>query len=236
MPYPDNAELHELIAAQWEVCKAFDCGIGFHSGSGKSGENYAVMGEVTGGRLEIKTSGRYTYEMGRALAASEEDADQALWSDWHAFTVDMAVLGSFSADDTERNMARSFVVDALEKEGEATDVFADPDTLRKALESLEPSPEHMFWFEYNFLYVLAAEGKADKASLGDHSPAGYRQRERFYGITPRAKFLYARHVADYIVFLAETTGIVPPEVCGRARQRLASLETLDQLIEDIPHP
>mgnify|MGYP000688778809 CR=1 FL=1 len=48
------------------------CGIAGGSGSGKSAENYRVMGEVTGGRLEIKTSGRYTYEMGRALFASSE--------------------------------------------------------------------------------------------------------------------------------------------------------------------
>ena len=236
IPYPDNAGLRDLIAAQWEVCKAFNCGIGFHSGSGKSGDNYAVMGEVTGGHLEIKTSGRYTYEMGRALAASEEPSDQALWRDWHAFTVDMAVRGAFSSDDTERNMARSFVVDALTKEQRNTEVFADADTLRQALESLAPSPEHMFWFEYNFLYVLAADGKADKASLGDHTPAGYRQRERFYGITPRARFLYAQKVADYILFLAETTGIVPHETCVRARQRLEALETLDQLLEGIHHP
>jgi hypothetical protein len=108
MPYPDNKALRTLIEKQWEVCKAFGCSIGFHSGSGKSADNYRVMGEVTGGRLEIKTSGRYTYEMGRALAASDDPADQALWKDWYAFTVDMAVAGSFSPDATEQKMARSF--------------------------------------------------------------------------------------------------------------------------------
>ena len=71
-PYPDNAALRSLIEKQWTVCRAFDASIGFHSGSGKSAENYQVMGEVTGGRLEIKTSGRYTYEMGAALASFEE--------------------------------------------------------------------------------------------------------------------------------------------------------------------
>ncbi|MEO6245752.1 MAG: tagaturonate epimerase family protein, partial [Opitutaceae bacterium] len=70
MPYPDNAALRTLIEKQWGVCKQFAASIGFHSGSGKSAENYQVMGQVTGGRLEIKTSGRYTYEMGRALFAS----------------------------------------------------------------------------------------------------------------------------------------------------------------------
>ena len=40
-----------------------------------------------------------------------------------------------------------------------------PTVTRAALESLPPSPEHMFWFEYNFLYVLAGGGKATKAAL-----------------------------------------------------------------------
>ena len=59
-PYPNNAALKLLIEAQWRVCKQFGVSIGFHSGSGKSAENYQVMGEVTGSDLEIKTSGRYT--------------------------------------------------------------------------------------------------------------------------------------------------------------------------------
>ena len=40
MPYPDNAALRELIAKQWKVCGQFGASIGFHSGSGKSAENY----------------------------------------------------------------------------------------------------------------------------------------------------------------------------------------------------
>ena len=36
----------------------FSVSIGFHSGSGKSAENYEVCGKATGGNLEVKTSGR----------------------------------------------------------------------------------------------------------------------------------------------------------------------------------
>ena len=233
MPYPDNEALRGLITRQWDVCKAFGCSIGFHSGSGKSGENYRVMGEVTGGALEIKTSGRYTYEMGRALYESDDPSDQALWKDWHAFTVELATLGAFSDDPTEQKMARSFIEDALLNEGRSTDIYESGESVRAALKALEPSPEHMFWFEYNFLYVLAAEGRAEKAAMGDHSPAGYRQRARFYGISPRARFLYARNVARYILFLAETTGIVPAEKCARAAKRLEGFRTLEELIGDI---
>ncbi len=49
MPYPDNAALRTLIERQWAVASKFGASIGFHSGSGKSAENYRVMGEVTGG-------------------------------------------------------------------------------------------------------------------------------------------------------------------------------------------
>lgn len=233
MPYPDQDRLRSLIQAQWDVCRAFSCSVGFHSGSGKSAENYRVMGEVTGGCLEIKTSGRYTYEMGRALFASSNAGDQALWQDWYAFTRELAITGAFSADPTEQKMARSFVVDALQTEKQPTEVFSSPDSLRAALEALPPSPEHMFWFEYNFLYVLAAGGRAEKSALGNHLPEGYLQRRRFYSISAEARFRYARHVAAYIIFLAETTGLVESATCAQAAARLAALKDFDTLLADI---
>src|SRR5881275_1482879 len=104
------------------------------------------MGQVTGGRLEIKTSGRYTYEMGRALFASKNVNDHALWKDWYKFTLELALLGAFSADATEQKMARVFVVDALSKAGRGVDVFANPTVTRAALESLPAHPDQMFWF------------------------------------------------------------------------------------------
>lgn len=239
-PYPDNRELRHLIERQWAVCQNFGVSIGFHSGSGKSAENYRVMGEVTGSRLEIKTSGRYTYEMGVALAASGEAGDQVLWQDWYRFTVEMALSGAFSTDATERKMARTFILTALAATNstapsptEAEAEFASPATCRAALESLPPSPEHMFFFEYNFLYVLAAEGRAEKTALGDHSPAGYAQRARFYAISPEARLNYARSVASYLIFLAENTGLVPADRCAAATKLLARYETYDQFFQDI---
>ena len=118
------------------------------------------MGEVTGSRLEIKTSGRYTYEMGVALFQSKNAADQALWRDWYRFTLELALAGAFSADATEQKMARTFVADALgASPATPVDVFGSPAACRAALEALPPSPDHMFLFEYNFLYVLAAGGQ-----------------------------------------------------------------------------
>ena len=233
MPYPDNAALHELIAKQWAVCEKFGVSIGFHSGSGKSAENYAVMGRVTGSRLEIKTSGRYTYEMGVALAQSKNATDASLWRDWYRFTVDMAVTGAFSADATEQRMARVFITTPLAAAGRPVEVFTSAATCRAAIEALPPSPEHMFFFEYNFLYVLAAGGRADKAALGDHTPAGYAQRARFYAISPEAQLNYAKGVASYLIFLAEHTGLAPAARCAAASKLLARYDTYEALINDI---
>jgi hypothetical protein len=232
-PYPDNAVLQQLIEAQWNVCRQFGVSIGFHSGSGKSAENYQVMGRVTGSALEIKTSGRYTYEMGVALAASADPGDAALWRDWYRFTLDMAVAGAFSPDATEQKMARTFVTTSLTAAGRPGDVFATPATCRTALEALPPSPDHMFFFEYNFLYVLAAGGKPEKSALGDHSPAGYLQRARFYGISAEARLGFARRIAAYLIFLAENTGLASPERCAATRKLLASYTTLAAMLNDI---
>ena len=232
-PYPDNTVLRALIAKQWAVCEKFGVSIGFHSGSGKSAENYQVMGEVTGSHLEIKTSGRYTYEMGRAVAASTNPADQKLWADWYRFTLELALLGAFSADATEQKMARTFITTALSACGKPTEVFASPASARAALEALPPSPEHMFFFEYNFLCVMAAGGRAEKAALGDHTPAGYGQRARFYAISPEARLLYTKGVANYLVFLAENTKLVPADRCAAVRAKLDAFTSYDELIADI---
>ncbi|HTT55723.1 MAG TPA: tagaturonate epimerase family protein [Opitutaceae bacterium] len=233
MPYPDNAALRTLIEKQWGVCRQFGASIGFHSGSGKSAENYQVMGQVTGSRLEIKTSGRYTYEMGRALFTSKHAADQALWKDWYRFTVELALLGAVSADATEQKMARSFIADALTKAGKPADVFANPAATRQAVEALPPSPEHMFWFEYNFLFVLAAGGRAEKKALGDHTAAGYQQRARFYAVSDEGRLNFAKGIARYLVFLAENTALAPAARCAAARKLLDGYRTMADFLADI---
>ena len=244
-PYPDNIALRELIEKQWSVCRAFGVSIGFHSGSGKSAENYQVMGAVTGGHLEIKTSGRYTYEMGVALSTSKNPQDASLWRDWYRFTLDMAMAGAFSSDPTEQKMARTFITTALGADlkvsttstvsatNEVGDIFDSPSSCRRALESLPPSPDYMFFFEYNFLYVLAAGGRPDKTALGDHSPVGYAQRARFYSISPEARLNFAKAVADYIVFLAATTGLAEANRCATAAARLERYNSLEEMLSEI---
>jgi hypothetical protein len=130
-------------------------------------------------------------------------------------------------------MARSFIVDALAKSGRPTEVFASAAACRGAVATLEPSPDHMFFFEYNFLYVMAAGGRPEKAALGDHSPAGYAQRSRFYAISPEARLLYAKGVAGYIVFLSEHTGLAPAERCAAVRRLLARVTSYDELLNEI---
>ena len=233
-PFDDNVELERRLSRAWKVCERFGVAIGFHSGSGKSAENYRLCGKITGSRLEIKTSGRYTYEMGVALSKSKDPADQALWRDWYAFTREMAVSSAFGSHETERQMARQFIDHALKHAGKPDQgAFETPEACRRALERLRPDPDHMFWFEYNFLYVLARDGKHDKPSLGDHSPAGYRQRARFYAISDEGRLRYAQGVARYLCFLTETTGLARPEACAAALKRLDGVQRYEDLIADV---
>ena len=83
------------------------------------------------------------------------------------------------------------------------------------------------------MYVLAAEGSAEKSALGDHQHSGYRQRARFYAISDEGRLRYAKNVAEYLCFLAETTGMVSAEVCQQARTRLAAYATYPALLHDI---
>ena len=91
----------------------------------------------------------------------------------------------------------------------------------------------MFFFEYNFLFVLAAGGRPDKTALGDHSPAGYAQRARFYSINAEARLNFAKAIAHYIVFLAATTGLVEANRCATAAARLDHYSSLDEMLAEI---
>ena len=232
IPYPDNDLLRAMITPIWNICEKFGVSIGFHSGSGKSAENYQVAGDVTRSNLEIKTSGRYTYEMGVALYNSTDSYDQGVWRDWYNFTVELASNGCFAEDPTERKMAREFVSLTVDEES-AQKAFISIEDCRSVLRSLEPSPDHFFWFEYNFLYVLAAAGASDKKALGDHSPEGYKQRQRFYSISEEGRLLYVKRVAEYILFLATNTSLVDSQVCENAKAELALINSYSNFIDSI---
>ncbi len=233
-PFDDNTELARRVEEAWKICSAFGVSIGFHSGSGKSAENYRICGRVTGTRLEIKTSGRYTYEMGVALAQSSNAADRALFADWYSFTRKLAVQSAFGANEQEREMARRFILHALDHEGLVHgDLWSEPKACEEALAALSPSPDHMFWFEYNFLFVLAAGGRPDKGSLGDHGPEGYAQRARFYAVSDEGQLRYAQNVARYLCFLAETTGMASSDACARATAKLDAYGSYAELLRAI---
>ncbi|TVR11307.1 MAG: hypothetical protein EA401_11120 [Planctomycetota bacterium] len=232
-PFEDNEELERRIACAWDVCKTFGVSIGFHSGSGKSAENYQLCGKITDSNLEIKTSGRYTYEMGVALQDSPDAHDQQLWHDWYGFTRELALNSAFAEDETERDMARSFIEHALHRAGKTTAVFSDRASAAAAIDELPVSADQMFWFEYNFLYVLAANGSPEKSALGDHSPAGYRQRARFYAISDHGRLAYAKRVAEYLCFLCRHTGISDSIVCEQALRKLSSYTSYKDFLADI---
>jgi hypothetical protein len=232
IPYPDNVELARKIKALYSVARSFDVSIGFHSGSGKSFENYSVIGTETNQHFEVKTSGRYTYEMGVALSKSNDPSDQKLWMDWYTFTKDLVVTSAFSQNAIQNKFAREFINQTFAMEKIAIDsVYSSPESLTKAIDLMKSSPEHVFWFEYNFLFVLAAQGSIHR--LGDHSVEGYRQRSRFYEISDNAKLLFAKRIVEYIFFLCESTGMAEAEVVNEARKKCAAFKQYKDLLEDI---
>jgi len=263
--YPDNDKLQELIEAAWGVCKHFGVSIGFHSGSGKSARNYNKCGDITGAQLEIKTSGRYTYEMGRALFQSSNSSDQAFWREWYDWTVQIAVNSAVQTSNLdEQEKARTFIVasfpEVMAAQAALNDCNTEPEKVlaKAALAAAEakvqeglfdskeacvagigaieggPHPDHMLWFEYNFLYVLAAGGSSEKAALGSHTPAGFQQRSRFYGsISDEGQLNYAKLTAQYIIFLARHTRLVTDAVCDAAEAKLATYATYAELLADI---
>jgi hypothetical protein len=231
-PYPDNAELRQKVQKLYAIAEKFGVSFGFHSGSGKSAENYQVVGEVTKCNLEIKTSGRYTYEMGVALSKSKDTSDQKLWKDWYEFTKKLAIRGAFSSNEVQKKFARDFITKSFQTEKKSADkIFDSESVLKLEMDKLPASPEHMHWFEYNFLYVLAGEGSIEK--LGDHTKAGYDQRKRFYAISNEGRLLFAKGIASYIIFLAETTGISNKETIALAKAKLAKLNNIDELLAQI---
>jgi hypothetical protein len=70
-------------------------------------------------------------------------------------------------------------------------------------------------------------------ALGDHTPAGYRQRARFYGISAEGRLNFAKNIAAYIVFLAENTGLASAAACAGARTLLARYASLEEMLGDI---
>ncbi len=231
-PYEDNEELSEKVRQLYTMAEKFGVSIGFHSGSGKSAENYGVCGRATNGNFEVKTSGRYTYEMGVALSQSSNPEDRKLWEDWYSFTRELAVRGAFSGNEVQKRFAREFITHALRTESKTeAAVFGSEESLRTALAELSPSPDHMFWFEYNFLYVLAGGGRLDQ--LGDHSRTGYEQRERFYTISDEGQLRFARRIAEYLIFLTESTGMVTAKKAGETRKKLAAYKSPEDMYDDI---
>ena len=232
IPYTDNAALEKKVRALYTAARAFSVSIGFHSGSGKSAENYRTIGRATEGCFEVKTSGRYTYEMGVALSQSKDPCDRRLWADWYDFTKQLAVQGAFSDDVTQKTFARNFITASLNNKGSAGNgVFDSPENLRRTLDTMQPSPDHPFWFEYNFLYVLAGKGSIHR--LGDHSAAGYEQRSRFYRISDRARLLFAKRIASYILFIAGATATADSDAVEKAEKKLESFKTYEELVGDI---
>jgi hypothetical protein len=81
--------------------------------------------------------------------------------------------------------------------------------------------------------MSSAGGRAEKSALGDHTPAGYQQRARFYGVSDEGRLNFAKNIASYLVFLAENTRLASAETCAAARKLLERYTTLEEMLNDI---
>ena len=174
-PSPTTRPCAPLIARQWAVCAQFGASIGFHSGSGKSAENYQVMGDVTGGRLEIKTSGRYTYEMGRALSAStrpRRPGALARLVPLHARTRARSAPSAPTRPSARWPGSSSPM--RSPKAGPAGRRLRVAAACRRGARGPARQPRaHVLGSSTTSSSSLPAGGRAEKAALGDHGPAGY---------------------------------------------------------------
>lgn len=98
---------------------------------------------------------------------------------------------------------------------------------------MSPDPEHMCWFEFNFLYVLTTGEEPKKSSLGDHTVLGYQQCARFYRISSEARLAYLKNIATYLIFLAESTGIASKELITKAQEKLLEIKSESEFLSQI---
>ena len=124
-------------------------------------------------------------------------------------TVELASNGCFAEDETERNMAREFIgwPLATRRTRRSTNRLADH------LGARNPAPN------ISFVRVQLSLVLAPKRSLKSLGPLGSRISSTAGFINQRqGRLLYAQRVAEYILFLAEATGIASSETCDKTRK------------------
>ena len=219
---PTTPRCAALIEKQWDVCAQFGVSIGFHSGSGKSAENYQVMrrrSPAAGSRS--RRAAATPTRWARALFASKNAADQALWRDWYKFTLRAGARSARSAPTRPNRRWRAVHRRCARARRARRRCLRDARRVRaRRSRRWRRARTTCSGSSTISCIVLAGGGRADKAALGDHTPAGYRQRARFYAISDEGRLRYAQDVARYICFLAETTGLAPAAAL-RARRGAA---------------
>lgn len=62
---------------------------------------------------------------------------------------------------------------------------------------------------------------------------GYAQRARFYAVSDAGRLEYSKRVAQYICFLARTTGLSTPETVAMVEAKLNGYVSYAELLSDI---
>ena len=83
------------------------------------------------------------------------------------------------------------------------------------------------------MHVVNFLKSVDMKVVGDHSSEGYRQRKRFYSISEQGKLLYSKRVSEYIIFLAQNTGLVSSKICKDALSELETFNEYSDFVESI---
>ena len=233
MPYPDNAALRALIEKQWAVCATVrrQHRLPFRLGQIRR----ELSGDGPGDRQPSRDQDERPLHLrdGRALSASKNAADPALWRDWYRFTLELALAGRVQLRPPSRRWRARSSPTRWPTRASGLDVFGSPARVPAALEALPPSPDHMFLVRVQFPLRARRRRPPEKAALGDHTPAGYQQRARFYAISPEARLSYLEGSRQLSHLPRRDHRVGPGGALRGHRERLAGYTTLDAMLDDI---
>ena len=230
MPYPDNGALRALIERQWEVSRRFGASIGFHSGSGKSAENYRVMGEVTGGRPGDQDQRPLHLRDGRGALPLERRLRPGALGGLVPFHGGARARGPSAPTPTESKMARTSSRTRSPKAGRGPTCSPRQAACRAAVEALPRAGPHVL---LRVQLPLRARGRREgrEGGAGDHSAAGFRPAGPVLPISPEAP-PYLREGRRRLHRVPRRAhGPRPGERCAAARRLLARIGSYEAFLE-----
>jgi len=206
-----DARLLELIK-QWNIAE----------GRIKQAENVRAQEIVSAAIYELRYAGRKVVDAISLAQTTEWESDDAAEGRIRAFIED-AIEDCVKAKHDAIDAALSFV----------TRWFFDQER-QIGLKLVQ-----QFYPHYLEITAKIADMTGGRSTLRFHEwrrvlgPFVTTVFTQYLQISPEARLNYAKRVADYIIFLAHNTGLVPPERCAAAAARLRRYAAVDDLLADI---